>query len=231
MGNFDVLSVKQVSMKVEIWADIVCPWCYIGKRRFEEAFNQFEHKSNFMIEWKSYQLDPNRKTEPEKNINQMLAEKKGWTLDYAKKVHNNVTDLALKAGLIYNFSKAIVANTFDAHRLIQLAKKQGLGDAAEERMFRAYFTEGQNIADHPTLVQLGSSIGLDPSKVSQMLAGNDCAEEVNKDIYQARLMGIQGVPHFIINKKYRVSGAQQPEAFLSALQTAWENEKGVSVEV
>jgi predicted DsbA family dithiol-disulfide isomerase len=225
MNKVDAATIKQVGLKVEIWADIVCPWCYIGKRRFEKALSQFEHTNQTMVEWKSYQLDPNRKTEPGKNVNQMLAEKKGWSLDYAKKMNNNVTDLAMQVGLIYNFNKAVVANTFDAHRLIQYAKKHNLGDVAEERMFRAYFTEGQNIADHQTLIQLGTSIGLDAANVSRMLAGSDCAEEVNRDMYEARLMGIQGVPHFIINNKYRVSGAQQPETFLSALRNIWENEK------
>jgi predicted DsbA family dithiol-disulfide isomerase len=225
MNKVEQLSIKEVGIKVEVWADIVCPWCYIGKRRFEKALNQFEHKNNIIVEWKSYQLDPNRKTEPGKSVNQMLAEKKGWTLDYAKKMNNNVTDLAMQEGLIYNFNKAVVANTFDAHRLIQFAKKHRLGDIAEERMFRAYFTEGHNIADHQTLIQLGAGIGLNPASITKMLAGNDCAEEVNRDIYEARLMGIQGVPHFIINNKYRVSGAQQPETFLSVLRNIWENEK------
>jgi predicted DsbA family dithiol-disulfide isomerase len=228
MNKVEPLSIRQVAIKVEIWADIVCPWCYIGKRRFEKALGQFEQKKNIIVEWKSYQLDPNRKTEPGKNVNQMLAEKKGWSLDYAKKMNNNVTDLAMQEGLIYNFNKAVVANTFDAHRLIQLAKKRGLGEAAEERLFRAYFTEGHNIADHQTLIQLGTSIGLDPVAVTKMLAGNECAEDVNRDIYEARNMGVQGVPHFIINNKYRVSGAQQPETFLSALKTIWENEKSNS---
>ena len=131
-------------MKVEIWSDVMCPFCYIGKRRFEAALLKFEHKDEVEIIWKSFQLNPHMKTDPEKNINQYLAEIKGWTLDQAESMNERVTQMAKAEGLHYDFDKAIVANSFDAHRLIQLAKTHNKGDEAEERLFKAYFSEGKN---------------------------------------------------------------------------------------
>ncbi len=154
-------------MKVEIWSDVMCPFCYIGKRRFESALAEFAHKDDVEIEWKSFQLNPDLVTDPSLNITQYLADIKGWTLDYAQQLNNNVTEMAAGEGLTYDFEKAVVANSFDAHRFAHLAKKYGLGDAAEETLFRGYFTEGLNIADHDTLVELGTEIGLDKNEVKQ----------------------------------------------------------------
>lgn len=221
MNKIDVASVKKVTLKVEIWADIVCPWCYIGKRRFELALAKFEHSREVDIEWKSYQLNPKSKPDPNKSIHQSLADKKGWTLDYTMQVHDHVASLAKEIGLTYNFDKVIPANTFDAHRLIQLAKKSGAGQAAEELLFKSYFTDGKNIADHSTLLQLGIELGLDKKSVSQMLAGNDCANDVSRDLYEASQLEIHGVPFFFVADKYVVSGAQPPETFLNMLRKAW----------
>ena len=221
MNKFDVLTIKKVKLKVEIWADVICPWCYIGKRRFELALEQFEHLKDVDIEWKSFQLNPNSKPHPGKSIHQSLADKKGWTLEYAKQMNDHVTSVAKEVGLIYNFDKTIPANTSDTHRLIQLAKKSGLGQMAEEQLFKAYFTDGKNIADHVTLVKLGTEIGLEKEKVSKMLSSNECADDVSRDSYEAVQLGIHSVPYFLISEKYSVSGAQQPEAFLDALQRAW----------
>ena len=221
MNKFDVLTIKKVKLKVEIWADVICPWCYIGKRRFELALEQFEHLKDVDIEWKSFQLNPNSKPYPGKSIHQSLADKKGWTLEYAKQMNDHVTSVAKEVGLIYNFDKTIPANTSDAHRLIQLAKKSGIGQMAEEQLFKAYFTDGKNIADHVTLVKLGTEIGLEKEKISKMLSSNECADDVSRDSYEAVQLGIHSVPYFLISEKYSVSGAQQPEAFLDALQRAW----------
>jgi predicted DsbA family dithiol-disulfide isomerase len=212
-------------MKVEIWSDIMCPWCYIGKRRFEQALNAFEHRDKVEIIWKSFQLNPEMKTDPDKNIIEYLSETKGWTVDYSQQMHDHVTGLAKQEGLTYNFDHAVVANSFDAHRLIQLAKKNGLGDAAEERLFKAYFTEGQNIADHAVLVRLGTEIGLDGTMVSEMLKSKTNAAEVKNDIAEAQQLGVRGVPFFVLDRKYGVSGAQQAEVFASALKQAWEEWK------
>ena len=208
-------------MDVEIWSDVMCPFCYIGKRKFEHALNQFTHKDQINIVWKSFQLNPDMKTEPGKNINQYLAEVKGWSLDEAKSMNDRVTAMAREVGLSYDFDKAVVANSWDAHRLIQLAKQHGLGDAAEERLFLAYFTEGRDTSDHATLLELGIDIGLDPAAVKQLLESNQYAEAVAQDIYEAQQVGARGVPFFVLNRRYAVSGAQQPETFLGALNTAW----------
>lgn len=208
-------------MDVEIWSDIMCPFCYIGKRKFEHALSQFEHKDQINIVWKSFQLNPDMQTEPGKNINQYLAEIKGWSLDEAKRMNDRVTAMAQEVGLTYDFDKAVVANSFDAHRLIQLAKKSGLGDAIEERLFKAYFTEGRDTSDHATLVELGSEVGLEATTIQQILSSNEFAEAVKRDVYEAQQVGARGVPFFVLNRRYAVSGAQQPETFLGALNTAW----------
>ena len=199
----------------------MCPFCYIGKRKFEHALGQFAHREQVNVVWKSFQLNPDMKTEPGKNINQYLADVKGWSLDEAKRMNDRVTAMASEVGLAYDFDKAVVANSWDAHRLIQLAKQHNLGDAAEERLFRAYFTEGRDTSDHATLVELGTEIGLAPADIEQMLQSNQFAEAVNHDIYEAQQVGARGVPFFVLNRQYAVSGAQQPETFLGALETAW----------
>lgn len=208
-------------MDVDIWSDVMCPFCYIGKRNFEHALSQFTHKDQVTIVWKSFQLNPDMKTEPDKTVTQHLAEVKGWSLHEARRMSDQVTAMARAVGLSYDFDKAVVANSWDAHRLIQLAKQHGLGDAAEERLFLAYFTEGRNIADYPTLLELGTDIGLDASAVQQLLNSDACADAVAQDIYEARQVGVRGVPFFVLNRQYAVSGAQQPDTFLGALNTAW----------
>jgi len=208
-------------MKVEIWSDVMCPFCYIGKRRFEGALSQFEHKNSIEIVWKSFQLNPGMKTDPDKNINQYLAEIKGWTLEHAKQMNDHVTGMAREVGLDYDFDKAIVANSFDAHRFVQLAKKHNLGDAAEEVLFKAYFTEGKNIADPETLIELGSGIGLDRLEIKEMLNGTAFSEAVHQEVDEAQKLGIRGVPFYVMDRKYGVSGAQSSEVFLQTLNTSF----------
>ncbi|WP_234734298.1 DsbA family oxidoreductase [Tellurirhabdus bombi] len=220
-------------MKVEIWSDIMCPFCYIGKRKFEAALADFDHSDKIEIVWKSFQLNPDMETDPSKNINQYLAEAKGWSLDHAKQMNAHVTGMAKEVGLQYDFDKAVLANSFDAHRLIQLAKKHGKGDAIEERLFKAYFTEGENTADHQTLQRLGAEIGLDADEISQVLSSDQYAEAVDRDIYEARQVGVRGVPFFVFNQKYAVSGAQGSEVFLGALNKSfgeWEEPKLTVIE-
>lgn len=208
-------------MTVEIWSDIMCPFCYIGKRKFEAALSQFEHREQINIVWKSFQLNPEMKSEPGKNVTEHLAEVKGWSLEEAKRMSDRVTAMAREVGLSYDFDKAVVANSWDAHRLIQLAKQHGLGDAAEERLFQAYFTEGRDTSDHATLLELGTDIGLAAADIEKMLQSDAYGEAVDQDIYEARQVGVRGVPFFVLNRRYAVSGAQQPETFLAALRTAW----------
>lgn len=209
-------------MKVEIWSDVMCPFCYIGKRRFEEALDQFPGKEQMEIEWKSFQLNPGLKTDPSKSINEFLAEHKGISVAQAKQMNDRVTEMAKDAGLQYDFDKAIAANSFDAHRLSHFAKQHGKQDAMEELLFKAYFTEGKNTADHTTLVQLAVEAGLNGEKTKAMLEGNEFSDAVNADIYEAQQVGAHGVPFFVFDNKYAVSGAQPSRVFLQALNKAAE---------
>jgi predicted DsbA family dithiol-disulfide isomerase len=208
-------------MKVEIWSDVMCPFCYIGKRKFEAALAQFEHKDQVEIVWKSFQLQPDLVTDPNKNTLQHLAESKGWTMEYTQQVTAQVVQMAKEVGLNYNFDKAVVANSFDAHRLVQYAKIQGKGDAMEEQLFKAYFLDGKNTADHATLTQLAVAIGLKEDEVKKVLTSDAYADAVHQDIYESQQIGVRGVPYFVLGNKYAVSGAQQSETFLGALRKAW----------
>jgi predicted DsbA family dithiol-disulfide isomerase len=214
-------------MKVEIWSDVMCPFCYIGKRRFEDALAHFENKDQIEIEWKSFQLNPDLETDPKINISQYLADKKGWTIDHARQMNAHVTQMAAEAGLTYKLDKAVVANSFKAHRFSHLAKKHGLGIEAEEALFKAYFTDSKNIDDNETLIALGSQIGLDAAEVKQTLESEAYANDVKHDIETAQQLGIQGVPFFVLNNKYAVSGAQAVPVFEQTLQKAfgeWQQE-------
>lgn len=208
-------------MKIDIWSYIMCPFCYIGKRHLEEALAGFEHKDDVQLVWHSFQLDPTIQAQKGKSLYEYLAERKGMSLEQSKQMHSQVTQMAADAGLTYNFDKAVIANSFDAHRLIQLAKKHGLGDAAEERLFHAYFTEGKDMSDHEVLAQLGAEIGLDAAEVKEMLATDAYAHAVRADIATAEQLRINGVPFFVLDNKYGVSGAQPVELFSRALQQAW----------
>ncbi|MEX0609645.1 MAG: DsbA family oxidoreductase [Balneolaceae bacterium] len=208
-------------MKVEIWSDIMCPFCYIGKRNFEHALEQFDDKNEIDIQWRSFELAPEMETDPSKNTYEYLAEKKGWTLDYTKKVHAQLTETAREAGLDYNFDTVVPANSFNAHRLLHLAADHQLQNELKERLFASHFTEGKNIDDKETLVQLGVEIGLPEEKIREILQSDLYADEVENDKYAARQVGVQGVPFFVLNNKYAVSGAQPSEVFLEALQKAY----------
>jgi predicted DsbA family dithiol-disulfide isomerase len=208
-------------MKVEIWSDVMCPFCYIGKRKFEVALEQFKDKENIELVWKSFQLNADLKTDPSKNTIQHLAESKGWSMEYTRETIAYVTNMAKEVGLSYDFDKAVVANSFDAHRLIQMAKKEGRGDAAEERLFKAYFTEGKNTADHAILISIGKEIGLDELEVKNMLASKDFSTEVLQDIAESEKIGVTGVPFFVFDRKYAVSGAQDSKVFADTLKKAY----------
>lgn len=207
-------------MKVEIWSDVMCPFCYIGKRKFEKALAEFEGKEKIEIEWKSFQLNPAQKTDPTKNINQYLSEIKGWSIEQAKEMNDRVTAMAKEVGLDYNFDKAIVANSFDAHRLIQLAKRKELGNQMEEALFKAYFIDGKNTADHATLISLAVEAGLDEAEAKAILDSGIFADEVEADIELAGQIGVRGVPFFVFDRKYAVSGAQPSEVFLETMRKA-----------
>lgn len=187
-------------MKVEIWSDVMCPFCYIGKRKFETALAQFSHKDKVELVWKSFQLAPEMKTQPDKNTHQFLADHKGMSLEQAKGMNDQVTQLAKQVGLTYNFDKSIVANSFNAHRFTHFAKQYDKQNEAEEILFRSYFTDGKNIDDYPTLIQLGAEIGLDTTALKTALEKGSYADEVRADIYEAQQVGVRGVPFLCLTE-------------------------------
>lgn len=219
--NKDTMS-KATKMKVEIWSDIMCPFCYIGKRHYEAAIQQFADSINIELEWHSFQLDPSLPKPASKlNTYQYLAERKGMSYEQSVAMHQNVVNMAKDAGLDYHFEKAVVANSFDAHRLIQLAKKHQLGDEAEERLFKAYFMEGKDMSDANTLIALGEEIGLDEKTVADVVNSDKYANEVNTDIQIAQQIGVNGVPFFVFDRKYAISGAQPSSSFLDVLKKSF----------
>ncbi len=208
-------------MQINIWSDVRCPFCYIGKHKFEMALAQFPHKDKVEIIWRSFQLDPSLKTQPGLHTYDYLADIKGLSKEQTARMHEQVEEIGRQVGIEFHFDKAVVANSFNAHRLIQMARAQGLANDAEEHLFRAHFTEGKNIDDQDTLVNIGEAIGLDRQEVAAMLASDLFADKVNDDETLARSLGIRGVPFFILNNKFAVSGAQDPQLFFQALHQAW----------
>ena len=213
-------------MKVEIWSDIVCPFCYIGKRKFEKALKDFEHKDKIEIVWRSFQLDPEAKPVPGQSVHQYLAKRKGVSPAEGKQMNDYMAGIAREEGLHYDFDKAIVTNTMDAHRLSHLALKQGKQNEMEERLFAAYYTEGQDLGNRDTLVKLAGEMGMDQEEARKMLESDQYIQEVQQDQYEAQQVGARGVPFFVFNNRYAVSGAQPPEVFLQTMQRTWaETEK------
>ena len=208
-------------MEVEIWSDIMCPFCYIGKRRFENALKNFEYNDEIEITWRSFQLNPDIETDPDANINEYLAKAKGWSFEQAQQMNQRVTNMAADEGLEYNMDQAIVANSFDAHRVVQFSKDRGKANEMEEALFKAYFTDGKNIADHQTLIALAEGIGIDPTEVKSILGSEKYANTVKHDIQLAQNINITGVPFFLFDRKFAVSGARETEVFLKALKQSW----------
>jgi predicted DsbA family dithiol-disulfide isomerase len=208
-------------MKIEIWSDVMCPFCYIGKRNFETALEQFSNKNGIEVVWKSFQLDPSLPEVQDSNYTDYLMVSKGLGRPQVEGMLNNVTQMAKGVGLEYDFDRAVMVNSFKAHRVLQLAKTRGLGDAAEERLFRAFFTEGRNIADDDTLLELGKEAGLNETEIRSSLSDERYSDMVKQDIQEARAIGVTGVPFFVFNRKYAVSGAQPPQAFLQTLEKAY----------
>jgi len=207
-------------MLVEIWSDVMCPFCYIGKRNFEAALAQLDNKTQVKIEWKSFQLDPEMplKTDQETDVYTYLSERKGISRKQVEQMHIQVTQMAANAGLDYHLESTVMVNSFKAHRLIQFAKTKGLGDAAEEKLFYANFTEGKDFGDDHVLQAIGKEIGLQEADVTAALTDDQYAYAAKSDINEAMELGINGVPFFVFDRKYAISGAQPPAAFLQALQ-------------
>jgi predicted DsbA family dithiol-disulfide isomerase len=208
-------------MTIDIWSDIVCPWCYIGKRRFEQALSRFAHRDQVQVLWRSFELDPHAPCRSPGTLNDVLARKLGVSLAQAATMNAQVSALAAKEGLDYRLDRAKHGNTFDAHRLIHLAASRGLQAEAKERLLRAYFTDGLPISDGETLITIGSEIGLPAEDVRTMLESDAYAADVRADERRTAALGISGVPFYVIDERYGVSGAQDPAVFLGALEQAW----------
>jgi predicted DsbA family dithiol-disulfide isomerase len=212
----------RMPLTVEIWSDIVCPWCYIGKRRFEAALAQFAHGDEVEVRFRSFELDPGAPVMPEGSGAERLAAKYGIPVAEAEAMQARVTETAAADGLEYQLDRARGGNTFDAHRLLHLAAAQGVQADAKERLMRAYFSEGEPISDPETLVRLAAEAGVDADAAREVLAGDRYAAEVRDDEQLAAQLGIRGVPFFVLDRRYGVSGAQPPEALLQALEQAWD---------
>lgn len=208
-------------MKVDIWSDVVCPFCYVGKRRLEEALGSFAHRDEVEVVWHSFQLDPSAPAIAEGRTVDKLAAKYGMTLEQAVAAQESLAANAATVGLDFNWRETKSGNTFDAHRLIHFAATQGRADAMKERLLRAFFTEGEQVGDRDVLVRLAAEAGLDEQQAREVLDSGAHAEEVRADIAQAQAYGIRGVPFFVIDGKYGISGAQPTELFSQALDQAW----------
>jgi predicted DsbA family dithiol-disulfide isomerase len=205
-----------MALTVEIWSDVVCPWCYIGKRRFEKAVEQFDR--DVEVVWRSFQLDPEAPPVREHTASEHLADKYGMSREQADANHEQMTQLAAEEGLEYHFELTRGGNSFDAHRLVHLAREQGRENEAMERVMRAYFTEGVAIGDKEALIALGEELGLE--NVRATLESDAYADSVREDEDLARRIGIQGVPFFVLDRRYGVSGAQPADILVQALEKA-----------
>ena len=208
-------------LTVEIWSDVVCPWCYLGKRRFEAALERFEHRDEVTVLWRSFELDPEASRDVVGTAAERLAGKFGMSLERALQLHAEMEERAAAEGLEYHLGETKGGNSFDAHRMIHLAATYGHQAAAQERFFRAYFTEGESIGVWDTLVRLVGEVGVDEAEAREALRLNRFAEEVREDEALAQQFGIQGVPFFVFDRRYGLSGAQPAETMLAALERAW----------
>ena len=216
-------------MDVEIWSDIACPWCYVGKRRFEAALAQFEHRDEVHVTWRSFELDPSAPREREGDRAARLAEKYGMTLEQARGAERQLTEVAAGEGLDFRFDIARSGLTFDGHRIIHLAAEHDLQDAMKERLLRAYFTEGELVGDHDTLVRLAAEVGVPADATRATLASDRFADAVRADELTAQRLGITAVPTFVIDRALGASGAHPAPELLDLLRQGWKSQAPVSV--
>jgi predicted DsbA family dithiol-disulfide isomerase len=207
-------------VKVEVWSDVVCPWCYIGKRRFEAALVQFEAADTVEITWRSFQLNPDYPVGTREPHDVHLAHKLGATPAQVEQLNERVVALAAAEGLDYHFETYVTVNTFDAHRVTHLAKSLGLGLPIHERFLRAQLVEGEVLDDPDTLVRLAAEVGVPEAETRRVLATDAYAAGVEADIREAHAIGVNGVPFFVLDRRYGISGAQPAELFLDALRAA-----------
>jgi predicted DsbA family dithiol-disulfide isomerase len=208
-------------MDVEIWSDIACPWCYIGKRRFEAALAAFAHRDEVTVTWRSFELDPGAPAEAGDLVEE-LAAKYGSSVEQARSMQAQMTEVAAGEGLDFHFETTRGGNTLDGHRLVHLAAEHGLQDAMKERLLRAYLSEGELIADPATLERLGREVGLPEDEVREVIGGDRFTAEVRDDERTAASLGISAVPFFVVDRRFGAAGAQSPEVLGSLLDQAWD---------
>lgn len=220
-------------MKVDIWSDIRCPFCYVGKKKFEKALENFPNGKNIELVWHSFQLDPSLQTQPERDPYDFFSEAKRVSVEQAKMMHQHAANAGKEIGIDFNFDGSKVANSFRGHLLIQLAKTKNLANEMEEALFKAQFIEGKNIDDEETLIDIAKSLGIDETETREALKSDEMAYLVKQDMQTAAQLGINAVPFFVFNDKYGVSGAQQPELFLEVLEKSWQEfstgDKGLQI--
>jgi len=209
-------------MQVEIWSDVICPWCYIGKRRFETALAQFAHRDQVSVKWRSFELDPNAPRHYPGTLNESLAKKYGVSLQQATAMNTRVTEVAKEAGLAYRLEQARPGNTFDAHRLLHFSAAQSQDKDAGEHIMHGYFCEGLAVGDRAALALLAPQFGIAEDAALTMLESDDYDAAVRNDETRAAQLGITGVPFFVFAEKYAVSGAQPLEVFADALAQTWD---------
>jgi predicted DsbA family dithiol-disulfide isomerase len=211
-------------MRVEVWSDVVCPWCYIGKRRLERALAQFPHADEVEVVYRSFELDPSAPREATESMDEVLARKYGGGVGQARAMMARVTEVAAEEGLEYHLDRTLRGNTVDAHRLLHLALEEGgprLQAGLKEALMAAYFTRTENVADPDVLRKVAVGSGLDPERVDEVLGSDEFTDAVREDVAQARAFGAGGVPFFVVDRKYGVSGAQPVETFGQVLERAW----------
>lgn len=216
-------------MHVEIWSDIACPWCYVGKRRFEAALEAFEHRDQVTVTWRSFELDPGAPAQRTGERAAYLAEKYGVTVDEARAMEDRMTQTAAADGLDFRFDIARSGNTFDAHRVVHLAAAHGVQDEVKERLLRGYLTEGELISDHDTLVRLAVEAGLPEAEVRELLASDRYADAVRDDERTGAALGISAVPFFVVDRAIGAAGAQPPEVLTDLLDQGWAQRDPIAV--
>ncbi|MBT9393259.1 DsbA family oxidoreductase [Hymenobacter sp. NST-14] len=218
-------------MKIEIWSDILCPFCYIGKRRLESALATFAHADAVQVQWRSFELDAQADPDPTENQYARLARKYGQSEAWARQMSADMARNAAGVGLAFDFDKVVPANSLNAHRLVHLAAAHGRQDAAKERLFKAYLEEGLNINDHAVLTRLGAELQLPAAEVAELLTSRRFEQQVRQDEYEAQQIGVRGVPYFVFDDKYAVSGAQPTELFQEVLEKVWAETRPRPVEM
>ncbi|HET7691357.1 MAG TPA: DsbA family oxidoreductase [Nocardioidaceae bacterium] len=216
-------------MRIEIWSDVVCPWCYIGKRRLERALESFPHRNQVEVVYRSFELDPTAPEVGHESVAQMLGRKYGGGEANGRQMMARVEAVAADEGLIFDYAHATHSKTIDAHRLLHLALEVGRQAELKEAFLAAFFSRGESMGDHDVLRKVAVDVGLDPARVDQVLGTREYGDAVLADIAQARAYGITGVPFFVVDGKYGVSGAQPAEVFSQVLDRAWAESQPLQV--